>query len=208
MKEETLDFGSFFQIIWKRFWIIILITSIAVLTSAYVSFNLIKPVYQAKVNFLISSYQDPKNSVLTSSIDDSLKLVTTYQDIVQSPLILKSAQSALSEEGYSITIKEKNISVNHKEESQMFELLVEYPEREEALLIGNAIAESFEERVQDLMNFKTNNVKIMNKATVNPDPVSPKPLLIMGITFVISFMVSIWIALFMHSIAKHPNVRK
>ncbi|PLR68566.1 MULTISPECIES: YveK family protein [Bacillaceae] len=208
MKEETLDFGSFFQIIWKRFWIIILITSIAVLTSAYVSFNLIKPVYQAKVNFLISSYQDPKNSVLTSSIDDSLKLVTTYQDIVQSPLILKSAQSALSEEGHNITIKEKNISVNHKEESQMFELLVEYPEREEALLIGNAIAESFEERVQDLMNYKTNNVKIMNKATVNPDPVSPKPLLIMGITFVISFMVSIWIALFMHSIAKRPNVSK
>ncbi|MGG4488681.1 YveK family protein [Metabacillus idriensis] len=208
MKEETLDFGSFFQIIWKRFWIIILITSMAVLTSAYVSFHLLQPVYQAKVNFLISNHQDPKNPVLTSSIDDSLKLVTTYQDIVQSPLILKSAQSALAEEGHNITIKEKNISVNNKEESQMFELLVDYPEREEALLIGNAIADAFEERVQDLMNLKVNNVKVMNKATVNPDPVSPKPLMIMGITFVISFMVSIWIALLMNSIAKHPNARK
>jgi capsular polysaccharide biosynthesis protein len=205
MKEDTLDFGSFFTIIWKRFWIIILITSLAVLTSAYVSFHLLTPIYQAKVNFLISNHPDPKNPVMTSSIDDSLKLVTTYQDIVQSPVILKSAQTKLSEDGHNFRITEKNISVASKEESQVFDLLVNHPNREESMLIANAIADSFDERIEDLMNLEYRNVKILNKATVNYEPISPKPPLIMGITFIVSLLVSIWISLLMHTVSKRSK---
>lgn len=204
MKEDTLDFASFFEIIWKRFWIIILITSFAVLTSAFVSFQILTPIYQAKVNFLVSHQSDPENPS-TSSIDDPLKLVTTYQDIVQSPIILKSAQTKLSEEGHIFRIAEENITVASKEESQMFELLVNNSDREEAMLIANAIADSFDERIEDLMNLNESNVKIMNKAAVNYEPVSPKPFLIMGVTFVVSLMASIWITLLMHSVNKRSK---
>lgn len=208
MEEENLNFSSFFRIIFKRLWIIILITSIAVSTSAYVSFYVLTPIYQSKVNLLINGYQDPRNPNLNASIDEALKLSTTYQDIIQSPLILQKAQSKLDEEGHDIIIGGGNISVNQKTDSQVLELFVESEDPTKASLIANAIAESFSEQTRDLMDIKRNNVKIMNEATVNPNPVSPKPLLIMGITLVVALIVSIWITLLIHYVSKTREVSK
>lgn len=202
MAEEHLDFPQFFRIVLKRFWIILLITVAAVLTSAFISYYVLTPVYQAKVNMLVSIQPDAKQTTALSPIDESLKLVTTYEDIVQSPYILKSAQSTLNTEGHNIEIDQKDISVEHTEESQVFALLVENEDQAEAVVVANAIAEAFDENVSSIMNTKTKNVRVMNTAAVDPDPVSPKPLLIMGCTFVLSFILSIWAALLVHNLKK------
>ena len=114
MSEENLDFTSFFSIIFKRLWITILITLISVSTSAYVSFFELTPIYQAKVQLLVSGQHDPEEPNLNASADEALKLKTTYQDIIQSPLILQKAQLKLDEEGQNIKIG-GNISVNQKQ---------------------------------------------------------------------------------------------
>lgn len=202
MKEEQLDFAHFFQVIFKRIWLIILFTLVAVLASAYISYYVLTPVYQAKVDVLISVQQTKNNPTLTSSIDDSLKLVTTYQDIVQSPLVLQEAQSKLNAEGYNIRIDEDDISVGRTTDSQVFELLVEDEDATRAALVANSIAGAFDSNIQNLWNNKEKNVKILNKAAVDSDPVSPQPLLIITITLFISFIVSIWFALLIDNVKK------
>jgi capsular polysaccharide biosynthesis protein len=204
MNEEILNFSSFFQAVFKRLWMVLVITGLAVLTSASISYFMITPIYQAKVNLLISSPQQTKDT-LPLSIDDSVKLVTTYQDILLSPLILSEAQSSLDDDGYSIKINEKNISVKHIENSQVFELIVQDSDTTKASLVANAIADSFDGNIRSLMNLKMSNVKVMNKASVDSAPVSPQPLLIMGITFVISFIISIWITLLMNNVKKNRD---
>jgi capsular polysaccharide biosynthesis protein len=199
MAEEHLDFPQFFRILLKRFWVILLITVTAVLTSAFISYYVLAPVYQAKVNMLVSVQPDPKQPMALSPIDESLKLVTTYEDIVQSPFILNRAQLALNEQGYNVELDKKDISVGHTQDSQVFALLVDNEDQSEAVLIANAIAESFDEHVSSIMNTKAKNVHTMNTAAVDPDPVSPKPLLIMGCTLIISLIFSIWIVLLFHS---------
>src|SRR3954451_3565760 len=169
MNEENLDFTSFFGIVFKRIWITILITLIAVSTSAYVSFYMLTPIYQAKVQLLVSGQHDPEEPNLNASADEALKLKTTYQDIIQSPLILQKAQLKLDEEGQNIKIG-GNISVNQKTESQVLELLIEHENIEAASQIANAVAESFSEQITDVMGIDTSNVKILNKATANPVP--------------------------------------
>jgi capsular polysaccharide biosynthesis protein len=202
MKEEQLDFAHFFQIIFRRMWLIILFTLAAVLASAYISYYVLTPVYQAEVDILINVQPTKDNPALTSSIDESLKLVTTYQDIVQSPVILQEAQSKLNSEGYDIRIDEDDISVGRTTESQVFELLVEDEDAMKATLIANSIAESFDSNIQNLWNNKAKNIKILNKAAVDSDPVSPQPILIINITLFISFIVSIWFTLLIDTIKK------
>jgi capsular polysaccharide biosynthesis protein len=202
MAEEHLDFPQFFRAMSKYFWLILLITAAAVLTSAFLSYYVLTPVYQAKVNMIVSTQQDPNQSEVLSKIDESLKLVTTYEDIVQSPFILKNAQLKLNTEGHNVEIDQKDISVEHTNESQVFDLLVENEEEAEAVLIANAIASTFDEHIKSIMNTKVKNVKIMNNAAVDPDPVSPQPLLIIGCTFIISFILSIWLVLLIHNVKK------
>jgi|tagenome__1003787_1003787.scaffolds.fasta_scaffold20943290_2 capsular polysaccharide biosynthesis protein len=207
MSEENLDFTSFFSIVFKRLWITILITLIAVSTSAYVSFYVLTPIYQAKVQLLVSGQHDPEDPNLNASADEALKLKTTYQDIIQSPLILQGAQLKLDEEGQNIKIG-GSISVNQKTESQVLELLVEHKNPKAAQQIANAVAESFSEQIPGIMGIEESNVKVLSKATVNPVPVSPKPVLIIGITFVVALIVSIWINILIHFISKNRKTSK
>lgn len=202
MTEENLSFTTFFQEIFKRSWLIILITFVAGITSAYISYFVIEPVYQAKVNLLVSIKETKDRNTINSTIDESLKLVATYQDILQSPLILKEAQKELNSQGYNIQIDEKNVSVAYKEKSQVLELLVEDKSATTASLIANAIAKSIDEQDGEIMNSKSKNISILNAAAVSDDTVSPQPFMIIGITVIIAFIVSIWIALLLGNISK------
>lgn len=203
MEQEHFSLTNFTHIIFKRLWIIILFTLVACLTSAYISYYVINPVYQAEVNLLVRIEQTKDTPTLTSNIDDSLKLVSTYQDIVQSPFILKEAQKKLNDEGYNIRIDPEDISVENIDKSQVLELQVKDTSSTTAALIANGIADSVEDNIQNITNSKSNYIKVMNSAHVASDSVSPRPLLIIGITTFISFIVSIWIVLFIANISKN-----
>lgn len=202
MTEENLNFTNFFQQIFKRSWLIILFTFVAGITSTYISYFVIEPVYQAKVNLLVSIKETKDNNAVHSNIDESLKLVATYQDILQSPLILKEAQQELNNQGYNIQIDEENVSVAYKEKSQVLELLVEDKSSTTASLIANAIATAIDEQAEKIMMSKSKNISILNTAAVSDDPVSPQPFMIIGITVIIAFIVSIWITLLIDNISK------
>ena len=205
MTEENLSFTNFFRIIFKRLWIVVLFTLVAGLSSAYVSYYVLDPIYEAKVNLLVSFQEDEDkdNPTLSSQIDESLKLVVTYQDIILSPLILKDAQQELNNKGYNIRIDEKDVSVGYKEKSQVLELLVEDPSTTTASLIANEIAASVAENAQEIMGNDSSSIKVLNSAAVSSDPVSPQPLLIIGITLFMAFVVSIWLTLLIGNMAKN-----
>jgi len=205
MNEEKLSFARFFSIVLKRLWVVIIFTVIAVVTSAYVSYQVIEPVYESKVNLLVAGKQTTESPILTNHIDDSLKLITTYQDILSSPYIIADAKKRLQADGHTISFDREDVFVSSIQDSQVIELRVEYTNATEAALIANAIATSFDQKVQHIMNLKDKNAKVLNKATVNQDAVSPQPLLIMGITFVIALIFSMWLTFAIHRFKEYKK---
>ncbi|PPA70138.1 YveK family protein [Jeotgalibacillus proteolyticus] len=203
MKEEKLSFSRFFSIVLQRVWIVIVFTVAAVIASAYVSYQVIEPTYESKVDILIAGKQTKESPVLTGHIDDSLKLVNTYQDIIKSPYILNDAKKRLQNDGHMINFDEDDVFVSSKQDSQVVQLRVEYSSPLEASLIANAISFSFDQKVQHIMNLSEKNSKVLNKATVNHDPIFPQPLLIIGITFVLSFIFSLWLTFAVHRFRKN-----
>ncbi|WP_165967168.1 YveK family protein [Jeotgalibacillus sp. S-D1] len=200
MNEDKLSFSRFFQIVWKRLWIVIIFTVAAVVSSGYISYQVVEPTYESKVDILIAGKQDKASPILTTHIDDSLKLVTTYQDILISPYILKDAQKRLNNDGHSIDFDRKDISTSNMQDSQMIELKVQHSNPTEAAMIANAIAASFDQKIQHIMNLDDKNAKVLNKGTVSKDPVFPQPLVIMGITFVLALIISMWLIFFIDRI--------
>jgi len=205
MNEEKLSFARFFSIVLKRLWVVIIFTVVAVATSGYVSYQVIEPEYESKANVLVAGKQTGESPILTTHIDDSLKLVLTYKDILTSPYIIADAKKRLQGDGHTISFESDDLSVSNIQDSQVIELKVEYSNATEAALIANAIATSFDQKVQHIMNLKEKNAKVLNKATVNHDPVSPKPLLIMGITLVIALIFSMWLTFAIHRLKEYKK---
>lgn len=53
--EETVDLREYFGIVKKRFWIIALITTIAIVVSGAISFFVLTPVYEAKSTLIVNT---------------------------------------------------------------------------------------------------------------------------------------------------------
>ena len=53
--EETVDLREYFGIVKKRFWIVALITIIAVVVSGVISFFMLNPVYEAKSTLIVKT---------------------------------------------------------------------------------------------------------------------------------------------------------
>lgn len=206
MNERSLSIWGLFAVIWERGWIIFLFTILSVLVSALLSYNVLTPIYEAKVDVLISNNErntDEANTGFTSSIDESIKLVPTYQDIVLSPLIIKSAQSELNgSTNIERIVNDEDVEIVTKDDSQVFRILVHHEDPQTGKQVADALAKAFNNNIDSLMNLDRSNVKVLSNATVSPDPVKPNPILIMGITFIISLILSIWITLLVHNVKR------
>ena len=53
--EETVDLREYFGIVKKRFWIVALITIIAVVVSGVISFFMLNTVYEAKSTLIVNT---------------------------------------------------------------------------------------------------------------------------------------------------------
>ena len=60
--EETVDLREYFGIVKKRFWIVALITIIAVVVSGVISFFMLNPVYEAKSTLIVNTEKNEETS--------------------------------------------------------------------------------------------------------------------------------------------------
>ena len=60
--EETIDLREYFAIIKKRFWIIALITVVAMVVSGVISFFMLSPVYEAKSTLIVNTEKSRRNA--------------------------------------------------------------------------------------------------------------------------------------------------
>ncbi|CAH2714876.1 putative capsular polysaccharide biosynthesis protein YwqC [Neobacillus rhizosphaerae] len=191
--EETVGLFDIFHTIKKRWNVIVLLTLIAVLISASVSYYILKPVYQASTQILVNQ-KNTENKIDYTQLQSNVDLINTYRVILKSPVILEKAIDKLN---LTQSWEELNqhIQVTSQENSQVFSLMVEDQDASKAVVIANTVSETFQEEIKGIMN--VDNVSIIAKAELkqNPIPVKPKPILNMAIAFVIGVMIGIGTAL-------------
>ncbi|TYR78844.1 capsular biosynthesis protein [Priestia megaterium] len=192
--EETINLKELFQTLKKRLWLIGLITMVAAIISAVVSFFVLTPIYESKTQILVNQAKSDQQLYNANEVQTNIQLINTYNVIIKSPAILDKVQTELN---LDATIDELNeqIQVSSAKDSQVVEITVEDPSPHVAAKIANKTAEVFQTEISKIMNI--DNVSILSKAEVKDDvsPVKPQPLLNVAIAIVVGLMIGVGVAL-------------
>jgi len=194
--EETISLKEIFDVIMKRWKMIVSITVGAALLAALISFLILTPIYEANTQFIVNQTeeQQPENAQIDSgTIQTNVELINTYNVIIKSKAILDEVAEELGL-NESVEALENKIEVSSEEDSQVVTVTVKDPDAQQATDIANTTVKVFQDRIPDLMN--VDNVNILSAAEKKADqsPVEPRPKLNMAIAIVLGAMVGVGVA--------------
>lgn len=187
--QDTFSLSDLFYILKKRWKLIMLSMLVAVLISGGISYFVLPPIFQASTQILVNQ-KNSDNQLDITQLRSNVDLISTYSVIIKSPAILEKVIEDLSLK-QSVEQLNQNIKINSQENSQVFSLTVEDTDADRAVKIANTISETFQKEISEIMN--VDNVTILATAELNenPDPVKPKPLLNIAISWILGLMVGI-----------------
>lgn len=185
--KNPLNILEVLKSIKKRIPLILLLVITFVAASGAISYTLMKPVYQASTQILINQNDAAAQEFTTQDINTNLQLISTYNLIIKSKVILNDVIAELNLDETHQSLNDK-IAVSNVENTQVITIDVTDPTMENAVLIANTTASIFEEKIPDLM--KVDNVKILATAEVPPvpAPIKPDPLMNMAIGAVLGLL--------------------
>lgn len=194
--EETISLKEIFEIIKKRFLIIISFTIGAALIAAIVSFLFLTPIYQSSTQFIVNQNgqdQQGQQYIDQSTIRTNVELINTYNVIIKSNAILAEVAEELNLPYSAETLADK-INVSSEQNSQVVTVSVKDPNPQRATEIANTTVRIFQDRIPEIMN--VDNVHILTEAETkaNPSPVEPKPMLNIAIATVLGIMIGVGLA--------------
>lgn len=188
--EETISLKELVHTLKKRWSLIVIITLLAVMVSAGISYFLITPIYQNSTQILVNQSKSEEKIFNISDVQTNLDLINTYNVIIKSPVILDIVREELNV-NESVEALTGKITVESQQDSQVVNITVQDESPVMAAKIANKTAEVFQKEIVDIMN--VDNVNILAKAIEDQEqaPIKPSPLLNMAIAFVVGLMASI-----------------
>lgn len=194
--EETISLKEIFEVVKKRFMLIVACMLGAALIAAVVSFFVLTPIYQSSTQFIVNqSNQDEQENMQIDSgtIRTNVELINTYNVIITNRVILNDVIESLNLD-YSAETLASKIQVSSEQNSQIVNVTVKDADPTLATDIANATVAVFQDKIVDLMN--VDNVKILSESVTkaNPTPVEPKPTLNIAIALVLGTMIGVGIA--------------
>lgn len=136
---------EYLSIIWKRLWIIILITILATAASGLVSYYVLGPEYETYTTLMLSKPSNRVASIEAIQYDDILlnqRLVSTYGEIVKSRLVSNEVISNLNLKSTPEQL-EKKVKVTLVSDTEIIKIVVNDNNPELAAIIANEIAQVF-----------------------------------------------------------------
>ncbi|MED4583105.1 YveK family protein [Brevibacillus choshinensis] len=199
-----------FDMIWRRFWIVIVFTAVVTSAIGIYSYYYITPIYGASVELLVmpnsKDSTEQSREIDFNDIQTSIKLMDTYQVMIKSPRVLEKAMIAMKLR-LSTSELDSKIEVKPVKSSQVIAVTVRDPSPVTAVEIANTLSKISVEEIRDIM--KIDNIQVISEAKVsdNPNPVYPRPILNIIMAFVIGFFLSIAFVLLYDSYAIYRKSR-
>ena len=189
--EETVDLREYFGIVKKRFWIVALITIIAVVVSGVISFFMLNPVYEAKSTLIVNTEKNEETQMITGDqFNVTQKLAVTYGEIIKSRSVLDDVIKNLKlDDEYGDLVK--NVTVSTVKDTQIISISVQDTNKEKARDIANEIPKVFKKEVKRIT--KANDIQVIDKAILPQNPIKPNKMMNMAIAAVLGAMIGLFV---------------
>lgn len=189
--EETIDLREYFAIIKKRFWIIAIITVVAMVVSGVISFFMLSPVYESKSTLIVNTEKNEETQMITGDqFSVSQKLAVTYGEIIKSRAVLESVISNLKLDSEYEDLVEK-ITVSPVKDTQIISISVQDTNPKKARDIANEIPKVFEKEVKRIT--KANDIQVIDKAILPENPIKPNKIMNVAIAAVLGMMIGLFV---------------
>lgn len=194
--EEEVDIRQYWQVLRKRWIIVVALPVLAALISGLVSFFVLKPVYQASTTIIVGKKVPDSPQTAGQILDYNVllanqQLAKTYAMIAQSRTV---EQNAVADLNLSLKVEEldKMISVKPVPNTEILEIQVTNLRPELAASIANTMAREFSKAVIDIK--KVDSVSIVDEAVIPEKPISPRKMLNVLLAFTAGAMAALGLA--------------
>ena len=191
--EEKIELRQYWDVLRKRWKIVIALPLIAALTSGVISFFVIKPVYQASTTLIVGKKALESGQAAVQMLDNSVllanqQLAKTYATIAKSRTVEQNVIKVLN---LPLTVEglDSLISINPVKTTEILEIQVTNINSELAASIANTMAQEFSKAVIEIK--KVDSVSIVDTAVIPNKPIKPKKTLNVLIAFVGGLMASV-----------------
>ena len=168
--KNTISLMEFLLVL-KKNWYVLFAGGVVFALAAFIaSTYMMTPQYSASINLLVSQGSANPQAMELGEIETNLRMIQTYRDVIQDPIVLDDAAENLGNEFTAEELKEK-IEVAIAENSQVFSLTAFADKPDKAALIANEIAASFQENITEVVSIE--NVAILSPAKSNPSSIYP-----------------------------------
>lgn len=189
--EEEMELRQYWEIIRKRWLLIVALPLIAALTSGIISFYIIKPVYQASTTLIVGKKAEDISQALLGQILDynvlqaNLQLAKTYGEIAKSRTVEQNVIEKLNL-GMTVTELDNQVLINPVKNTEILEIQVQNTDPQLAASIANTMAAEFSAAVIEIK--KVDSVSIVDEAVAPANPVKPNKMLNILIALLVGLM--------------------
>lgn len=173
-QEIELSLSDMIAILLKRFWIIVLCVVIGTVASFGISAFVLQKQYTASVQMYVSPNKDDTNPMASmTELTYAQAVVNTYIEILKTTSFLESVAKHTKLDLTAEDLKTM-IEINAVNDTEIFEVKVEYPDPKGALLIANTVAKLAPQKIIDIKN--ADAVRVVDPARLPEHPSSPSVL--------------------------------
>ena len=188
--EEELELYEIWQIVVKRWKMIVLIPLTAALVTFFYSSFLITPLYRASTTLMVTLPIDA-GQIIYHDLLATRQLVGTYREIVRSNRVLESVVVD-SDLPYGVNQLRDKVEVEAIRDTELITVNVTDPDPLVASEIANELASTFIVEIVDIMNVE--NVRVVDEAAVPGRPVSPRVGMNVAVAFLVGLMGAVGLA--------------
>lgn len=156
----------------KKWWLIVLCAVIAGVIAFVYTAHFVTPMYRSSVTIYVNNSRggEQVDSISSSNLTTSQKLVNTYINMIRSDTVLEKVAAA-SELNVSASGIREAMSASQIDETELFKVTITHADPQTAADIANAIAEVAPAEIANFV--EGSSTKIIDYAKVPTNPSSP-----------------------------------
>ncbi|UHA71959.1 YveK family protein [Paenibacillus sp. 481] len=187
-----LDLKHMLHTIWKRKWLVASIVLVAITASAYYSYVVLKPIYEASTKLIVNKtrIEQGESHVNLNDLNANIQLISTYKELVRTNWVVNDVLKAKPDLNMTAEQLLENIKVSSMNDTQVMTISVRDESYARAVDIVSKITEVFMVKIPQLM--EVDNVTLLTGADpkANAKPVKPNPVLNITVVAAIALLIS------------------
>jgi len=188
--EKELDLYAVWQVLAKRWKLIVFMPLLAALVSFLVSVYVIPPQYSASTTLMVMRPTDTAQ-ILFQDVQVSRQLVQTYREIARSRRVL---MVAIANNSLPLSVEDlrKEIDVVSLRDTELITITATDTDPQMAALIANGVTIAFMEEIVEIMQVE--NINLVDPAVEPLEPVSPRVPLNVAVALLVGLMAAVGLA--------------